>query len=357
MKKTGRFPMLLKAAVLTCAGLTLAGTSMALERPLEKVLVGELPVLPSIGNFIALEKGWFEELGLDVEFRMFKVSTKLVPLLMQGSLDVGGGGVSAGMYNALAKGGGARIVADRGHHPYGDSKEPVHGIVLSGKLHRGEVQGDALRGKSFAVSGRGGPQEIYLELFLGHFGLGLGDVEVLTMPYPNMLPALAGGRVFGAALLEPFLTLSQRMGTAVPALTDKELYPGQQGGVLVFSGPFIGERRATAVKYMVGYLRGVRYYNDYLEGRVDESEIFDILSRHTAFDDIDLFKRIGKPSLNSDGGLNVEGMERDMDWFRERGYLDGRPEISRIVDLSFLDEANRLLGKQGGGGKLTVPRR
>ena len=200
MKKTGRFLILLKAAVLTCAGLAFAGTSTGQERPLEKVLVGELPILPSIGNFIAQEKGWFEELGLDVEFRMFKVSTKLVPLLMQGSLDVGGGGVSAGMYNALAMGGGARIVADRGHHPYEAPDRPVHGIVISGKLHPGEVQGDALKGKRFAVSGRGSPQEVYLELFLGHYGLGLGDVEVLTMPYPNMLPALAWGTVLVLSL-------------------------------------------------------------------------------------------------------------------------------------------------------------
>jgi len=321
-----------------------AGTCSAQTRRLEKVLVGELPILPAIGSFIAKEEGYFEELGLDVEFRMFKISTKVVPLLASDMLDVGGSGISAGVYNALA-GGGARIVADRGHHPYEDSDEPVHAVVISRKLHPVELNAETLRGKRFAVSGRGSPQEIYLELFLGQYGLAMDDVEVLTMPYPNMLPGLANGSIFGAALLEPFLTISEQKGFGVPALAGRELYPGQQGGVLIFSDRFIRTRRETAVKFMIGYLRGVRSYKAYLEGDAGEGKIFDIVRKNTSLDDRELFRKIGKPALNADGRLNLEGMERDIRWLHEHGYVDVIPEMSRVVDLTFLQEANQALAK------------
>lgn len=330
---------------LAGAGPAFSGSPPDRDKPLEKVLVGELPILPSVGNFIALEKGWFRELGLDVELRMFRIGTRVLPLLAKGMLDVGGGGVTAGLYNAVAAGGGIRIVADKGHHPPGDTDRPVHAIVVSKKLFPGRLDAGVIRGKRFAVSGRGNPQEIYLDLFLNEYGLSLDDVEVLTMPLPSMIAALAEGSLFGAALLEPFLTLSQKKGIGVPVMAGRELYPGQQGGVLIYSGDFMEKRREAAVRFMAGYLRGVRYFNDYLEGKVDGDEIFDIVKKHTSLDDRELFERIGKPSISPDGRLNTAGMEKDMGWLRERGYLEGVPDMSLIVDLSFIEEAVSRLEK------------
>ena len=64
---------------LAAAVFCLPDCSVAGERGLEKVLVGELPILPVIGNFIAKEKGFYEALGLDVEFKIYKSSTKVLP--------------------------------------------------------------------------------------------------------------------------------------------------------------------------------------------------------------------------------------------------------------------------------------
>ena len=58
----------------------------------EVVKVGSSPVLSSAGIFLALEKGYFKEEGIEVELVPFAGSSApMLPLLAKGELDVGGG--------------------------------------------------------------------------------------------------------------------------------------------------------------------------------------------------------------------------------------------------------------------------
>jgi len=336
-----------RAVFLSClasALLLLPAAGPGQDRQRDKVVVGEVPILPSIGTFIALERGYFEELGLEVEMTTHKASPQVIPLLATGKIDVGGGGVNAALFNALAGGADILIVADKGHHPREKSVPPSHGIVFSARRRPVALNREALQGKTFAVPGRGSPQEIYLELFLRRYGLGLDDVELVAMPLTGMLPGLAEGSIFGAALLEPFLTIALERGMAAAADGERELYPGQQAGVVMFSRDFAQRRRETAVKYLAGYLRGVRTFEDLLGRKGGRGEVFAVARKYTALDDADLFARMAMPSLDPDGRLNVESMEADLRWLHERGFVENAPELSRFVDASIAVEALAILG-------------
>ncbi len=65
--------------------------------------------------YIALEKGYFKQQNLDVEDVAFETGADMIAPLTAGQLEVGGGGVSAGFYNALSRGFDIQIVADKGH--------------------------------------------------------------------------------------------------------------------------------------------------------------------------------------------------------------------------------------------------
>jgi NitT/TauT family transport system substrate-binding protein len=64
--------------------------------------------------YIAVEKGYFKELGLNVEFVTFQSAATMVAPLGSGELDVGGGAVSAGLWNAELRNLGVKAVADKG---------------------------------------------------------------------------------------------------------------------------------------------------------------------------------------------------------------------------------------------------
>ena len=68
-----------------------------------KVRVGNVNTVSDIGIYIADKKGYFKSEGLDVEFIAFNTAARMIAPLGAGQLDVGGGTVSAGHYNAFTR--------------------------------------------------------------------------------------------------------------------------------------------------------------------------------------------------------------------------------------------------------------
>src|SRR5690606_24291554 len=84
------------------------------------VRLGSLPIsLSNSGLYIAEAKGYFAEQGITLEWSQFRSGDEQVPVLASGDLDVGAGGPSASLFNAVARGIGIRIVADKGHMAHG----------------------------------------------------------------------------------------------------------------------------------------------------------------------------------------------------------------------------------------------
>src|SRR6185312_3220730 len=85
--------------------------------PKQKVSVGLLNSTSDSGLLLAADHGYFTDEGLDIELVPFKSLSDMFPLLGRGQLDVGAGGVAAGLFNAAARGIQLKIVADKGHMP------------------------------------------------------------------------------------------------------------------------------------------------------------------------------------------------------------------------------------------------
>jgi ABC-type nitrate/sulfonate/bicarbonate transport system substrate-binding protein len=84
------------------------------EESVALVKVGTLSSSSDAPFFIADAKGYFAEQAIKVEFVPFKSSTEMIAPLGQGQIDVGGGGLAAAIFNAVARGVDLRIVADKG---------------------------------------------------------------------------------------------------------------------------------------------------------------------------------------------------------------------------------------------------
>ena len=121
---------LLIAVPLEATGLVPA---QAAERAV--VSVGTANASPDGGFFIADKRGYFRDEGIDVRFVAFDSAARMVAPLGTGQLDVGGGALTAGLFNAIARGIEIRIVADKGSTPPGYGYQPLlvrRDLVTSG---------------------------------------------------------------------------------------------------------------------------------------------------------------------------------------------------------------------------------
>src|SRR5207248_8131345 len=113
-----------------------------------------------------------------------------------------------------------------------------------------------------ALSIRGSSLEVILDRALQRGGLTLDDVEIKTLGYADMLPALVNRQVDVALELEPFIALGSANGSLVPWKSAAEIHPGQQSAVLLY-GPSILQMSGNAGnRFMVAYTRSLRAYND-----------------------------------------------------------------------------------------------
>jgi len=165
------------------------GTTAASAASPVKLTVG-LGYIPSVQFapfYLALQSGYYRDAGLDVTFQN-KIDPDLVPLVGQGSVDIGiGDGTS--VIPAVAQGIPIRYVATI------YAKFPS--IVLA-KASSGIKTAADLKGRRIGTPGRYGSGWIMLEALLGSAGLTTSDVDVQLYPDFGQGAALAQGAIDAA---------------------------------------------------------------------------------------------------------------------------------------------------------------
>ncbi|HEY8458709.1 MAG TPA: ABC transporter substrate-binding protein [Actinopolymorphaceae bacterium] len=307
------------------------------------VRVGTLNSNSDAPFFIADAKGYFAEQGIEVEFVPFKSSTEMIAPLGQGQIDVGGGGLAAALFNAVGRGVNLKIVADKGTNRTGYSY-PI--VVRSDLLDSGEVQaiGD-LKGRTFAVSAPGTVLDYLLAKGLAGSGISFDDVEVNgPLGFPDQVNAFANKAIDASILIEPFATEAEKQGVARRLAFSEEWANNETLAVTLYGGPFMEERRDVAVRFMVAYIQGIRFYLDALEdGKLagpNAAEVIDILTEYTPVKDPQLYQEITPTANDPDGRVNVEAVNEMLEFWGQQGLLEG-PEVTaeQAVDMSFIDEA------------------
>src|SRR6187399_527572 len=69
-----------------------------------KIRIGVVPLISSGPIFVAQAKGFFDKVGLDVEFKYFADGALAIPALIAGELDATVSTLNAGLFNAVSKG-------------------------------------------------------------------------------------------------------------------------------------------------------------------------------------------------------------------------------------------------------------
>lgn len=310
-----------------------------------KVKIGVSPVVSSAGIFLAFEKGYFNDEGIDADITYFKGSgAPMTALLGNGSLDVGGGNISAGLWNAINSGLNIKLVADKGSV----SKECDYIGLLVRKDYidhgRYKTWGD-LKGFKMAVTAFGVSQQIAADKFLKAAGLRMEDVVFEKMDYAAMNVALQSKNLDATIQLEPYLTEAELKGIAVKVEGVNEVYPGQQSAAIMYSSDFVTKRPELAEKFMVAYLKGVRdYHNAFIKGK-NKAAIISLLKKHIKIEADEIWVKMIPSGINPDGYLNKESLAEDAKWYQEHGFIDAPCDIEKAADHTFVEKALARLGK------------
>lgn len=282
------------------------------------------------------QEGYFAREGIRLNFvELPNTSVQAFPSLAKGDVDVVSSVVTVGFFNALLSGTDLRIVADRGHF------DPAGGCETFGIVGRRSLFGDnpvdasALRGRRFAMNPVG--QTGYLAaLFLKRYGLKISDVTVVRLPATAERHALDAGTVDLVARSDPFFYQLMQGGHRLLA-GGSTLAPRAHLAVLVFGPSLLRRNRDLGQRFMVGYLRAVRQYN---EGHTDRNVA--LVSHGLGLDTTDL-RKMCWPATRPDGAINLPSLTDYQQWGVETGNLSRLQEPTAVTDTEFVANASRLL--------------
>ncbi|HZR98916.1 MAG TPA: ABC transporter substrate-binding protein [Chloroflexota bacterium] len=310
--------------------------------PRQTVRVVSIGLAAQAPTYLAIDQGYFSELGIDVEIVPLAGTNDVVTLLSSGQLDVGFGAIAPSFYNAVARGVGIRMVADHGSNLPGRSTPSL--AVRTDLLEQHPWSGyQDLRGKKVAVQQAGTLTEYYLELMLQRGGLQPGDIEMVALPFPDMAVAFANKGIDAGIDNEPWATQQEQLGLIKKVLYTDDVDPGGHVAGVLYGESFARNTQA-ARNYMIGYLRGVRDYWDAYDGRKDFQLVVDVLKKYTPLKDEDLIRKIPPTGQDPSGQLDPAKLARYQDWFIEKGLVSQRIDVAKGLDLSFVEYANSVLG-------------
>ena len=307
------------------------------ETKLVHLKVVDLPY-PSFTTFyIAQEEGYFAEQGLEVEFVKFSSVTQSIPLLAQGELDVAAGSVSAGFFNAIEQGVNVKIVAGREYTTV--ARETAAFMVRKSLYESGELDTVAeIEGRQIAMTCTACVNDFALTQILKTAGLTQNDVNIVKLSAEDIVVALGNGGVDAALIGTPRKENIEDMGYGVFLTSFAQLMPDFQYAFMMFGPTMLGDNAELGKRFMTAYLKGVRQY---VQGKTERN--LEIAQKYTGFDRETLLEMAWNP-VDVNGSIDLDDIIAFQDWAYESGFVDKEVSAEQLIDTSFIDYANGVLG-------------
>lgn len=179
---------------------------------LHKLRLVYVPGIGSIGNFVALAKGYFKDEGLDVQMIAINTGPGAAAAVQSGSGDVGYSGAMP-LIAARAEGIPFKYVLGGYYEQDGVYEDSV--IIASNKSNIKTVAD--LKGKTVAINNFSGVNDQQLRIKLSEADIPVNDVNIITVPFPQMQAALEIGNADAVGTVDPFRTaiLQKKLGHVI----------------------------------------------------------------------------------------------------------------------------------------------
>jgi NitT/TauT family transport system substrate-binding protein len=319
--------------------LTVIGTASAAHAQ-QTVKVGVVRSVSNGALLLAVEKGYFKEVGITVDVEMLQSSATAMASLAQNQLNIIAGGVSAGYFNAIEKNLPIIITTDRVTTPIG------HNLMIRPDLKDQIKSVKDLKGKVIASNAPGSISTYEIGKILEKAGLAFTDVEIKNIPFPQYAVALANKAVDAALTIPPFTYSFTDKNIALPFANVDELVEPRPLTIAVnlVNTDWAKANPQLARNYYLALIRGVRDYCQAYHGGSTRNAVIDVLVKTKQEERPELLHKFPWPARNLNGRLNAASMLDIQDWYVKNKFTTAKFPVERLIDHSFIDYANEKLG-------------
>jgi NitT/TauT family transport system substrate-binding protein len=294
------------------------------EQPL-KAKLGVLRLSSSAPVFIAQDKGYFRDAGLEIELKFFDAAQPIAVATTSGDVDFGITAFTAGLYNLAGKG-ALKVIGGMSREKAG---YPLIGYFASNNAYAAGLKTPRdLAGKRVAVTQTGSSFHYSLGLLADKYGFKLGDVKVVPLQSLSNAAAALKGETVDAALL-PVSTARKLMddgGAKLLGWVGDET-PWQLGAVFASARALADKQLVTGL--LAALARADREYHDVILAAVTMGKapindktrpLLEIIAKYT---NLPVEQVVGNCAyIDADGKLDVANVGNQIAWLQQQGFVD-----------------------------------
>ncbi|MEP4771016.1 MAG: ABC transporter substrate-binding protein [Roseibium sp.] len=319
------------------AATTLSAPAIASGR---KIKVGALRFTSHSGSFIAYERGYFDEAGLDVEFKFFQAAQPMAVAIASGDIDYAVTAVSGGLIS-LAQKGAVKVIGGALSEEDGIDGQKI--LASDAAFQAGLTSPAALDGKTFGISTAGSSFH-----YMGSKIAAAEGANVKFKPLQKVgaiIGALKSGQIDAWSIVPHIAKPLAGSGKVHIIGNVADYLPGYQVTTVFTSAKNAADERDMTKDFLSGFSKGV---DDYSAAMIDKTggdegvnEMVDLIHKYVY---TDRPREKAAPSiingtmrLNKGAALNIASLQDQLSWFQSEDLVDKDITIETLVDQSYVE--------------------
>ena len=305
-----------------------------------KMTVGALRFTSHAASFVAFERGYFSEEGLDVDFRFFQAAQPMAVAIASGDADFGVTSITGGLIS-LAEKGAAKVIGGALSEEQGIDGQMI--LASNAAYDAGLTAPDQLDGKSFAVTQAGSS--------FHYMGAKIAQAENAEMSYKPLqkvgaiIGAMKSGQV-DAWTIVPHIGKALVGGGAVKHIGMVADYlPNYQVTTVFTSAENAENERAKTEAFLRAFSKGAADFNAALVDKTtDEAGMEDMVKLiHKYVYADDPYEKASKSiingamRINANAALNMGSVTDQVDWFKSEGLIKDSISTETLDDSSYVE--------------------
>ncbi|WP_089138094.1 ABC transporter substrate-binding protein [Vibrio rumoiensis] len=305
----------------------------------QEITVGALRFTSHAATFVAVEKGYFKQQGLDVKLKFFQAAQPMAVAVASHDVDYAVTAMSGGLISLADKGAVKVIGGSLSEDPNVDGQK----IVVSNKaFDAGLTDPSKLDGKTWAISQAGSS--------FHYVGSQIEQKEGITLKFKPLqkvgaiIGALKTGQVDAWSIV-PHIAKPLAASGAIHIIGNVSDYlPNYQVTTIFTSSKNASDERKQTQAFLTALAKGAADYNaamvDKTAGPQAQDDMVKLIHKYI-YTDRPLEKAApsiinGSMRLNTDNYLNMASLQNQLDWFQKEKMVKADIKLSDIVDSSYV---------------------
>ena len=289
--------------------------------------------------FIAMDKGYFKDEGIEVEPKFFDAAQPVAVAVSSGDCDIGITGLTAGLYNLAGKG-ALKVVAGEAWEEPGFN---FIGYIASNKAYEaGLKKVTDLPKKRFGVSQLGSTFHYNVGMLATKYGWSDASVKIVPLQsVANMIAAVKSGQVDAVALPSFIASGLEKSGDAkvIGWVHEQTLW---QVSMMIASTKMI-ENKALLERVLKAYRRGTAEYHKAFDTRdatgkrvfgPDADALIPILEKYTKASRQQIIE--GTAFVDPDARVDTADIARQLAWYQGHGFVDKDVKPEQVIESSLV---------------------